>query len=488
MAARLWIDVEDLFEYAHANPRPSGIQRLAFELYRTLEAQAGASGVVRFVRHDPVRNGFLCVAWPEVAALFAGLTSDDRPPTAKLAAIRPRPPTWRFMRRLLHRLPPPVRAALIEALQTQAGAWRAWNRLVGASVHEIGRIPARIRSLRARGSSSYSNDFATLAAPGDWLLVLGAPWSHPDYAGLIRAQCQQRGLRFGLLVYDLIPARHPEWCDRGLVRVFRAWFDSVLPLCDAVFAISRATASDVEAYARERGVSLPGPVLPVPVGTGFGGIRHAEPGGRSARLPPPGTYVLFVSTIEARKNHLLLFRVWRRLLQDLPRAQVPVLVFAGRVGWLVDDLMHQIANTDNLDGHLLLVESPTDAELTSLYEGCLFTVFPSFYEGWGLPVTESLSFGKPCLIADRTSLPEAGGNLVRRFDPDNLHDAYREIRAAFDDREGLAHWEEQVRREFRPVPWSETVNALLTGLGHTLAEVHGEQAHAGQRHAVVDPT
>ena len=189
-----------------------------------------------------------------------------------------------------------------------------------------------------------------------------------------------------------------------------------------------------------------------------------SPAPRTPRLPPAGSYALIVSTIEARKNHLLLFRVWRRMLEEMPRDRVPTLVFAGRVGWLVDDLIRQIANTSNLDGKLMLIENPTDAELLALYEGCMFTMFPSFFEGWGLPVTESLALGKPCLTSDRTSLPEAGGTLARRFDPDNLHDAYRAIREVIDDPAALAQWEAQVRREFQPVSWSATADALLAGL------------------------
>ena len=92
-------------------------------------------------------------------------------------------------------------------------------------------------------------------------------------------------------------------------------------------------------------------------------------------------------------------------------------------------------------------------------------MFPSFYEGWGLPVTESLAFGKPLHHIHGTSLPEAGGKLARSFDPDNLHDAYHVIRQVIDDRPGLARWEAEVRREFKPVPWSATVEAILVRLG-----------------------
>jgi hypothetical protein len=84
-------------------------------------------------------------------------------------------------------------------------------------------------------------------------------------------------------------------------------------------------------------------------------------------------------------------------------------------------------------------------------------------------VTESLSYGKPCLIADRTSLPEAGGTLARGFDPDDLHDAYRAISEVVKDRADLARWQTDVRRDFRPVTWTASVEALLRGIAHPLA-------------------
>ena len=482
MPAKLWIDVEDLFEYARANPRPSGIQRLAFEIFTALQTRPGAYEFVRFVRHDTSRQTFHVVPWADVLALFTGLTETaPEPPQIVLpGAILPHAPARQFMRTLVHRLPPSLRAHVIEVMLTQTTALHAWGGLIDALARGI--FIRLMRPFRKPGAVEPKPEpvaepppvppcrdaFERDSAPGDILLALGSPWSHPDYAQLIRPQ-RARGLKFGLLVYDLIPIRRPEWCDRGLVRVFRAWFDSIFPLCDQVFAISRATVADVEAFARERGIKLRNPIVPIPIGTSFGLAGATAVAVRTPRLPAPGTYALIVSTIEARKNHLLLFRVWRRMLEEMPADSVPTLVFAGRVGWLVDDLMRQIANTNNLDGKLVLVENPTDSELLALYEGCRFTLFPSFFEGWGLPVTESLALGKPCLTSDRTSLPEAGGKLTRRFDPDNLHDAYRAIREVIDDPAGLARWEAQVRRDFRPIPWSATADTLLTALNHPMA-------------------
>ncbi len=475
MTVRLWIDVEDLFEYLRTSyRRPTGIQRVAFEVYRELQARYGDSGQVCFVQHSLTGNSFQVVPWSEVEALFSDLATNVTPPSVPRSKDEPifvDLPARQFVRRLAYRLSPSLRANVADALVTQGRALRSWGRMASSLARELVSAARGFWQQRSKPGpaapavlAAARTSFADLAAPGDIMLMLGASWSHPDYGGLISRQCKAKGLRFALLVYDLIPVRRPEWSDRVVVRTFRSWIEGTLAVCDTVFAISRATATDVEGYARGRGIRLPGPVVAVPLGSEL----RQPPGARGRHLPPRGSYVLMVSTIEARKNHLLLFRVWRRLLDEVPPDRVPTLVFAGRIGWLVADLMQQIANTDNLGGKLVIIEGPSDADLAALYDGCLFTVFPSFFEGWGLPVTESLGFGKPCLIANRTSLPEAGGDLVRSFDPDNLNDAYTVIRDVIDDPAGLADWEARIRREFRPVPWSATVDALLAGLGNPL--------------------
>lgn len=476
-APTIWIDVEDLFQYAHANRRPSGIQRLAFEIWQALQTQHGHTGLVRFLRHDPARNSFRDVAWSTVAAAYDELSQSppDQESLVPSAALA-NPPARQFARRILYRFPVATREAARDALIAQRRAVRAWGRLLPLLVKVSARTSRPIDHGDVRSDpDQHSAPFATHAAPGDVLLALGGFWWHPDYASLIRTHCQRYGLRFAVMIYDLVPLRHPEWCEHGLIRLFRAWFESVLPLAEHVFAISRATAADVEAYAREHRLTLAMPVLPIPIGTGFSVAPKATAAMRR-QLPAPGTYTLIVGTIEARKNHMLAFRVWQRLLQELPADRVPALVFAGRIGWLVQDLMQQIANTDHLLGRLIVIQSPTDAELDALYQGCLFTLCPSYFEGWGLPVTESLSYGKPCLIADRTSLPEAGGALARCFDPDDLHDAYRAIRTVVEDPADLAQWQMQVQRDFRPVQWSASVEALLRGLVHPLATADGSAA------------
>ncbi|MDB5371085.1 MAG: hypothetical protein JWP20_2643 [Roseomonas sp.] len=464
-----WIDVEDLFEYVLVSRRPSGIQRLSFELYRALIAQR--PGEIAFCRHDRLRGTLRSVAWAEVEALFGSLTGHSL--TGQQAGgtrWAPPPPLGKAgrTRRIASRLPADIRVPLGEAVRQQTAALRAGLRA------GQGALKATLRLVRARKAGndpapgSVGQDLTEAAQPGDMLLVLGSPWFRTDYADLLGRMRQRSGLGVAMLVYDLIPLSRPEYCDPGLVRTFRAWFASTMPLVDRFFAISRATARDLERYAQASGLRLRHPVVVLPIGTGFGDGPAALPGG-PAGVPPrvaalqPG-FVLVVSTIEARKNHLLAFRAWRRLLEILPPEQVPTLVFAGHVGWMVADLMQQLENCGWLGGKVVVVDDPTDAELAALYAGCRFTMFPSHYEGWGLPVTESLSFGKICIASSATSVPEAGGPFCLYHDPENVLEAVAILRRLITHPAELAEMEARLRRDFRPTPWSATAVALLGSL------------------------
>ena len=455
----IWVDVEDFLSYFEFNPRPSGIQRVAFEIERALIEAAGADRI-RFVRRAPGRDELLQeVAWRDAESIFFSrpMPEEARPPG------RPRDDERRMrVRRAIQRLPPELREPLFRAGTLQSQVGYAVRDLVKALRPPA---PRQIRAGREAIPEAGAGGFASRVRPGDVLLSPGAPWSVAGFAELAAELKGRYGMRLALLVHDLAPLRRPEWFDPAAVTRFRNWLEATLPLCATVLAVSAHTAADLEAYARETGIALSSPVLPVPLGATFpAGEAAAAPG-----LPRPGRYVLFVSTLEARKNHALVVNVWRKLMDEVRQGRrdagsVPELVFAGRVGAMVADLVQQLDNMAYLRGRIRLIRDPTDAELLALYQGCLFTIFPSLFEGWGLPVTESLALGKPCLASNATAIPEAGGALSRYFDPENVGSAHRAVSALLDDPAAIASWQDQVRREFQPRPWSDTARAILAGV------------------------
>lgn len=486
-ARTLWIDVEDLFHYAQHNPRPSGIQRLVYEILRVIGDRAALlpePPQIRFARRGADGAPLSDVRFDEIAALFSRLSGSDE---KKSQAAVPDAGAGRPGRRQQ------ITGALRSALKSRSGQSPVrWLRhtaireleslpteisapLLSAAVSQIRVLRQIRRLLRDRKVPPVTvpspvPEAAPVTAPapevqaGDIFLIPGAAWSDPLFGERLRQIRETHGLRPVVLLYDLIPARRPEWCARSLVRDFRHWLDTTLPQCSDMLAISHATAQDVMVYAREESLALSAPVQVIPLGTGFGltaGDTTVADGEIPPGLPEPGSYVLFVSTLEARKNHMLLFRVWQRLITETGRENVPTLVFAGRVGWLVADLMQQLDNTDWLDGKIRLLSDPTDAELRQLYRGCLFTVFPSLFEGWGLPVTESLMLGRPCVASSVTSVPEAGGKFARYFNPENTDEATAVIRNVLDSPDDLAAWTKEVETSFPRIPWEATADAVL---------------------------
>jgi glycosyltransferase involved in cell wall biosynthesis len=180
--------------------------------------------------------------------------------------------------------------------------------------------------------------------------------------------------------------------------------------------------------------------------------------------------VLLVSTIEPRKNHALIVAVWLKMLAEMPAGEVPDLVFAGRVVGNVAAMFGTLPGHDALLEHIHIVDEPDDDQLNALYQNCLFTVFPSLYEGWGLPVTESLSFGKTVAASNRASIPEAGGNFCLYFDPDDLDGAYQAIAGLIAHPLRIAALEKRIAEKFRPPSWRDAAATVLQALEPVPAE------------------
>ncbi len=293
---------------------------------------------------------------------------------------------------------------------------------------------------------------------GDWLMGAGATWWLAGHAVRILALKRDSGIRYASFVYDLLPLLVPEHCEAMLVRSFTQHFTAMCLLADHAICISEAVRGDFHAWQARLlpAVNIPTSVLRL-------NARFGEPG--MAGAAPVGPFVLAVGTVESRKNQLGLLRAWLRLLRLHGPAAVPHLVVVGFHGYLAEQVVQLHEGAPELRRHVDLRASVTDGDLQALYANCLFTVFNSHAEGWGLPVTESLAQGRVPVVADVPSLREAGGAHAIYVPPENVPALADAAWALIQDRPGLAAREAALRATVKLREWRELAEECAGFLG-----------------------
>lgn len=331
------------------------------------------------------------------------------------------------------------------------------------------RIDARL------GVLPNSSGMAANATKQNVVCLLGAAWVNQDYFARILDLKRTHGFRFVMTVHDLIPIYASETCDQGTTKVFKKFLNQAYRYTDAFLSVSENTARDIHKYANRIGITPP-PVHVAKNGSHFNDFIPEENTESIdiGKLGVKGKYVLFVSTIEGRKNHQLMFEVWRNMIKA--GVDVPTLVCVGRNGWRAEEFLNNLVSTNYLDNKIKLLADISDAELARLYQDCLFTVYPSLYEGWGLPVGESLAKGKICVTCMNSSLPEVAGKYGVYIDPNDATDATVKIQELVTDESSILRREKDIAENYINISWSEvannTIKAALGSFDNAALNVH----------------
>lgn len=286
----------------------------------------------------------------------------------------------------------------------------------------------------------------------DTVVSVGTGWRQTDILA-IKAQKERLGFRLVVLCHDIIPLMFPNFYSDHDVETFRSYWHKALPIADLVVVYSCRGEQDLRAYCAEHGISI-GRTAVVPLGA-----RFPERVEVAADLPPGlerERYIVFVSTIEPRKGHRMLYEVWLRLLeQGIPQRTGFKLVFVGRPGWMVDDLMRDLTTDRRIADSLRVMSGVDDAMLATLVRGAAFCVYPPVYEGYGLPVVEAFFHGKAVIASNGGSLPEVVGPFSPCLDPHDSEAWYRTIKAWILDPAARAPFEARLRNDFRYRTWEQ---------------------------------
>ncbi|MBP4044685.1 glycosyltransferase family 4 protein [Chromobacterium violaceum] len=291
---------------------------------------------------------------------------------------------------------------------------------------------------------------------GDVIISIGLDWDQP-YTSNFYSLEKNKGIKIITCCYDLIPVIFPQYCVGEVAKRFKEYFTQLSWGSSAVLCISEQTRSDYIGLCKQIGIpERLTSVMPlgdnVPSDVGEISVQVEE------ILNAP--FILFVSTIERRKNHEVLYRAFHILARSGYKNILPKLVFVGMQGWGVGDLMKDIELDPETKGLIVQLNHVNDSELNALYKNSKFCLYPSLYEGWGLPVGEALSLGKAVISSAKGSLPEVGGDLVHYVDPWNPQAWADAIIEYVKNPDLVKSIEEKVREKYKKREWSQTALAV----------------------------
>ena len=279
---------------------------------------------------------------------------------------------------------------------------------------------------------------------------------------------KQRGVCIATQLYDLIPITHPQFCHENTTANFLLYTGANLRYADLIITNSNATVKALDALTDSLGMERKKTIV-VPLSSDFDtkASGSADPAelSRMREIIGRGKYLLMLGTVEPRKNHAL---VLDALEQGLA-AEGMNLVIAGRIGWNVDELETRIRRHKLLDKQLFFVERPSDAAVDLLYQNAFAVAFPTFNEGFGLPLIEAFLRGTPAVASDIEVLHEVAGDYADYFDPHDAADFARCVRSLMQDEAKYAQ-RKQALQSYHPRTWDDSACMMLDALTSLGAE------------------
>ena len=316
---------------------------------------------------------------------------------------------------------------------------------------ERGGLPPNLSEARAHvgafGRRWWSAGLPRYAARRGYDLFHGTNYDVPLWGGAARV----------LTVHDLSLLSHPETHERRRVWRARRRLPLMARAADAVVTPTEAVRREVCARLRV----TPAKVFAVHEAARdcFRPLGRAQAEGALRELGVGGEFLLAVGTIEPRKNLAALVRAFEGVVRERPSSQLRLVVAGGR-GWLSGPLFESLERSP-ARGRVVLAGYVADEALRALYSSCLAFVYPSLYEGFGLPPLEAMSCGAAVLAGDTPAVAEVAGGAARLFDPRDAGQLTRALLELLDDAGARRALSEAGLRRAAQFSWDRTARQTL---------------------------
>lgn len=268
------------------------------------------------------------------------------------------------------------------------------------------------------------------------------------------------GCALVVTVHDLAVERHPERFPAKWRLLYRTGIRAAARRADAILTPSAATAADLLEYTSVEAAKVH--VTPLAASLP---ASPREPHAVLSRLGIDAPYLLFVGTLEPRKNVVPLVRAYRQIAHDLPHG----LVLAGPDGWRVQDLDAELLRDG--PGHIVRTGRVDGEDLDALYRAAAAFVYPSTYEGFGLPVLEAMARGVPVVTSEAPALVEVTGDAALKVEADDVAGLADALARLLSNDALAADLGARGRKRAAAFTWAATARATLDAYTHATGVV-----------------
>lgn len=296
---------------------------------------------------------------------------------------------------------------------------------------------------------------------GDLVFVPCGVWDDQYYINTLLSY-KNDGVKLAFIAYDLLPIVVPQFSGQW-GKPMENFTLKVTSICDVVFSISEYTKQDLASWLKNKNKKIPS-VEVIKLGDTYNLSEPHPPKQKeftdSQIIENKSEFILCVGTVESRKNHVLMYYVYK--LAKSRGVKLPKLVIAGRPGHRTENIIDIIKDDPDVNSDIIMLFDTDDHELSWLYQNCRFTVYPSFYEGWGLPIAESVANGVPCICSNTSSMTEVAPGYVEYFNPCSADECLSAMIKYMDDT--IYKKAKLKTQKYKPVSWDDTYKEVEKAL------------------------
>lgn len=289
-------------------------------------------------------------------------------------------------------------------------------------------------------------------------LDLEACWNNLARRKELLPLLKEKNIESVLFVHDVFPLVEPTYFKENNAILFEQFMNSHFINTENYICNSQTTLSYLKEFFD--GKSITNKLCnAVTLGADF---TTADQKTKKLNARDYGKYLICVGTLEIRKNHEVLLDAYEELSKQYPDIN---LIIVGKEGWKIKNTKQRILNHQLFNKRIFWFKHVSDIDLKNLYQNAFLSIFPSLFEGLGLPVIESLKLRVVTICSDIKALKEAGGEYVDYFNPSDYTELYQLIKKYVDSSEKYKHKKSSLSNYTSP-RWTDTADQISKLLSH----------------------